>query len=249
LYGVTTYPVIALPLLAGATHVRVALLIPAAAVGVAGAAGLSAYTYVALPATPKVTQVTVTDAALAREGIEEMTAVFPTIVKQPGAAAPGQGKSVTGVPACCSALVPISTAVGATVLEPVEVTDPPPAIGPIVGTRTMPEGAAGSDPAVVDESVAGSASADDALVTEAAWMSVDVTPDPVTIATTVMSGRVVPWVKDEPLVVHATARPTGVWQTQPVPYEPTGTIPVGTVWVTDIGVVSLAPASTLAVTS
>ena len=45
----------------------------------------------------------------------------------------------------------------------------------------------------------------------------DVTLDPVTTATTVITGRAVPPVKDEPLVVQVTAAPTGDWQTQPVP--------------------------------
>ena len=65
-----------------------------------------------------------TEAALTRAGIEEMTRVLPLTVKHPGAAAPAQGRRVTGVPACCWAVVPISMAVAVAMLLPSTVTDP-----------------------------------------------------------------------------------------------------------------------------
>lgn len=48
--------------------------------------------------------------------------MLPLMVKHPAAAAPGHGSSVTGVPFCCSAVVPISTAVGVAVLVPLTTT-------------------------------------------------------------------------------------------------------------------------------
>ena len=158
-----------------------------------------------------------TEAALTRAGIEEMTRVLPLTVKHPGAAAPAQGKRVTGVPACCWAVVPISMAVAAVMLLPSTVTDPPPAIGPIPGVTVTPPGAAGTVPAVMMVSDPVAPSADATEVIEEFWITDEVMPAVVTMATTVIAGRVVPLAKDEALVVQVIVFPTAAAQTQPLP--------------------------------
>ncbi len=180
--------------------------------------------------------------------MDEMRRVPADTVKQPAAAAPGQGNRTTGVPAACSVVVPISIAVAATMFEPEMTTKPPPATGPIAGLATMPLGAVGSVPATVTGSVSGLASFDETREIDAFCTVVAVIPVPVTIATTVMTGRAVPLVNDDPLVVHVTVCATGAAQTHPVPYAPTGTTPVGVVCVIEIGAASLAPACTLVAT-
>jgi hypothetical protein len=195
-----------------------------------------------------VTTVISTGVALARAGIDEMTTVVAVTVKHPGAAAAGHGNRVTGVPACCSAEVPISTAVGLARLDPLRATVPPPAIGPTAGVAVSPVGAVARVPAVVTVSVPGLASAEDAVDGDPLWIVEAATLAAVTIATTVSTVGALPWLNDVPLVVHVMVRPTTGWQTQPVPKAPTGTTPVGTVWVTDIAAPTLGPASTLAAT-
>ena len=72
---------------------------------------------------------TVTVAADVRGGIEEMSSVPSGLtVKQPAAGPDGHGSRTTGVPACCSAVVPISIAVAPVRLLPPTVTAMPPAI-------------------------------------------------------------------------------------------------------------------------
>ena len=138
-------------------------------------------------------------------------------VKHPAAAAPGHRSRTTDVPAACSAVVPISMAVAAVMFVPLMVTVPPPAIGPRAGVAEREPGAVGRVPAVVTESVAGLPSVDDTRVGELFCTVVDVTVVPVTIATTVSTGRAVPLAKDEALVVQVMVWPTGAAQTQPVP--------------------------------
>ena len=67
------------------------------------------------------------------------------------------------------------------------------------------------------------------------------------MATTLITGRVVPLVKDVAVVAQVMALAMGAAHTHPLPKAPTGTTPVGTVWVTEIALVSLAPAETLGV--
>jgi hypothetical protein len=133
-------------------------------------------------------------------------------------------------------------------VEAVTEVSPPPVIGPITGDTATPVGAAGTVPAVIAESVAGLASVDETTVDELPWTTAADTLAPVTMASTVSAGRAVPLTKADALVVQVMARPTGAAHTHPVPKAPTGTTPVGTVWVTEIGLVTSAPASTLAAT-
>src|SRR6476469_1384545 len=163
------------------------------------------------------TTVTDTVAAPGLAGMGEMYRAFPTTVKQPGAEAPGHGSRTTGVPAFCSAVVPISMAVARVALVPPTSTPPPPATLPLEGTTRMPDGPAGR--AVVAEvvSVAGLASAEVAVAGALLWTSAEVTFAEVTMATTVITGRAVPLVKLEPLVVQVIDSPTGFAHTQPVP--------------------------------
>src|ERR1044072_9631764 len=84
-----------------------------------------------------------TVAGLARAGIDGMTRFCPLTVKQPVVAPPLHGNSVTGVPACCSAVVPISIAVAPVMFEPLIVTVPPPATDPRPGELDPPPRAAG----------------------------------------------------------------------------------------------------------
>ena len=93
----------------------------------------------------------------------------------------------------------------------------------------------------------GFASIDDEVATVAVWISVGVTPVPVTVATTVIGGSEVPPANGPLLLVQVMVCPDGAAQTQPEPNAPRGTTPVGTVWVTEIGDVSVVPASTPAV--
>src|SRR6476469_7903876 len=153
------------------------------------------------------TTVTDTVAAPGLAGMGEMYRAFPTTVKQPGAEAPGHGSRTTGVPAFCSAVVPISMAVARVTLVPPTSTPPPPATLPLEGTTRMPDGPDGR--AVVAEVVA--------VAGELRWTSAEVTCAEVTMATTVITGRAVPLVKLEPLVVQVIDSPTGFAHTQPVP--------------------------------
>ncbi len=59
--------------------------------------------------------------------------------------------------------------------------------------------------------------------------------------TTVTVGRVVPLGNGVPEFVQVIFCPDGAPQTQPLPNAPTGTTPAGSVSVTEIGCVSLAP--------
>ncbi len=169
-------------------------------------------------ATPLVTTVMPTVAAVALAGIDRMTMVLPSMLKHPAARPDGHGSRVTGVPACCSATVPISIAVGGRLLvDAVTETMPPPAMTPMAGDAATPVGAAGTVPAVVTVSAPGLASTDVTPVGDEDWITEVDTLAPVTMATTVSPGRAVPLVKGAPLLVQVTALPTGAWQTQPVP--------------------------------
>jgi hypothetical protein len=174
--------------------------------------------YAAADASPEVTTVIDTAPGDPRAGIDEIVMVVPDWVKHPVAGVfDGHGSRTTGVPAACSAAVPISTAVALAVLVPVRVTEPPPVVGPIVGDAVTPDGAAGRVPAVVTVTVSGFASVDDTLVTEEfCTMAADML-EPVTMPTTVRTGRLVPLAKDDALVVQVIVWPTGVWHTHPVP--------------------------------
>ena len=76
---------------------------------------------------------------------------LPLLMKHPVVTPEGQGSRTTGVPACCSAMVPISIAVALEMFVPLTVTVLPPAIVPEVELRLMPLGTAGSVPTVVDD--------------------------------------------------------------------------------------------------
>jgi hypothetical protein len=152
-----------------------------------------------------VTTVIPTEAAEARDGIDEITIDPPETVKHPAAATPpGHGRSTTGVPPVCSAVVPISTAVASAMFVPVRVTAPPPDIAPRAGVAVIPAGALGSVPTLVTESLSGFASMDETRAVDAFCTVVAVMLELVTIPTTVIAGRAVPLAKEEAVVVHVT---------------------------------------------
>ena len=115
---------------------------------------------------PSVTTVTFTVVGVGTAGIEEMLRLpFPFTVKHPGAGPDGHGSSTTGVPACCWLVVPISIAVAPEMLLPDIVTAFPPEIVPVAGVREIPDGDAGSVPAVAVPAYPGRPSAEDAVAT------------------------------------------------------------------------------------
>jgi hypothetical protein len=175
---------------------------------------------------------------------------FPFTVKQPAAATfDGHGSRTAGVPACCWLVVPISIAVAPEMSLPVTVTALPPAIVPEVGLTVMPDGVAGSVPADAVEAIPGLPSAEDAVATVPDWIVDEVTPDAVTIPSTVIAGREVPAANGAELSVQVITCPDGAAQVHPDPNAPAGVTPVGSVMLTDTGELSLVPEeATLGVT-
>ena len=143
--------------------------------------------------------------------------MLPDTVKQPGAAAPGQGSRTVGVPAACWAVVPISIAVAAVMFAPEIVTAFPPAIVPVAGLRVTPDGAAGSVPAVVLVAMPGLPSEEDAVTVVPDWIVPAVTLELVTMPCTVIAGSVVPAANGVALSVQVIVCPDGAAQVQPEP--------------------------------
>ena len=73
------------------------------------------------------------------------------------------------------------------------------------------------------------------------WIVAEVTPDAVTMPSTVIGGREVPAANGVALLVQVITCPDGAAQVQPDPYAPTGVTPAGIVSLTDTGELSLAP--------
>jgi hypothetical protein len=182
---------------------------------------------------------TVEDAATA--GIEEILRLLPFTVKQPTAGPDAHGSRTTGVPACCWLVVPISIAVAPETLLPETVTAPPPEMLPETGLTVTPDGAVGSVPPVAELASPGMPSAEDAVTVELDWIVDEVTPNAVTIPSTVSGGRDVPAANGVELSVQVMTCPDGAEQVQPDPYAPTGVTPAGSVSLTDTGELSLAP--------
>ena len=82
---------------------------------------------------------------------------------------------------------------------------------------------------------------EDAVAFELDWIVDEVTPDAVTMPSTVIAGSDVPAANGLALSVQVTTCPDGAAQVQPDPYAPTGVTPAGIVSLTDTGELSLAP--------
>jgi hypothetical protein len=126
-------------------------------------------------------------------------------------------------------------------LVPETVTLLPPAIVPETGLTVTPDGPVGTVPAVAVAASPGLPSAEDAVAFEPDWIVVEVTPDAVTMPSTVRAGREVPAANGAELLVQVITCPDGAAQVHPDPYAPTGVTPAGIVSLTDTGSLSLAP--------
>ncbi len=84
-------------------------------------------------------------------------------------------------------------------------------------------------------------SVEDTVAFEPDWIVDEVTPDAVTMPSTVIAGREVPAANGVALSVQVITCPDGAAQVQPDPYAPTGVTPAGIVSLTDTGELSLAP--------
>jgi hypothetical protein len=126
-------------------------------------------------------------------------------------------------------------------LVPETVTVFPPAIVPETGLTVTPDGPVGTVPAVAELAKPGLPSAEDAVAFEPDWIVVEVTPDAVTMPSTVSAGSEVPAANGAALSVQVITCPDGAEQVHPDPYAPTGVTPAGIVSLTDTGLLSLAP--------
>jgi hypothetical protein len=102
-------------------------------------------------------------------------------------------------------------------LVPETVTVFPPEIDPEAGLRVTPDGAVGTVPALAELAYPGLPSAEDAVTTVPDWIVDEVTPDAVTIPSTVMAGREAPAANGVALLVHVITCPDGAAQVQPDP--------------------------------
>jgi hypothetical protein len=84
-------------------------------------------------------------------------------------------------------------------------------------------------------------SADEAVATEPDATVEEVTPDAVTMPSTVMGASEAPAANGVLLSVHVITCPDGAAQVQPGPYAPAGVTPAGSVSLTETGELSLAP--------
>ncbi len=163
-----------------------------------------------MPATPRVTTVTSTVAAEVRAGSAEIASdPLALTVKQPAAGPDWQGVRTTAVPARCSAVLPIRIAEALARLVPVTVAAPPPEIVPVAGEIATDAGVAGTVIGTVTVARPGFASMEDEVVVVAVWISDGVTPVPVTVATTVSVGSVVPAGNGPPADAQVIDRPAG----------------------------------------
>jgi hypothetical protein len=134
-------------------------------------------------------------------------------------------------------------------LVPETVTVFPPEMLPEAGLTVTPDGPVGTVPPVAELANPGLPSADDTVTDEPDWIVDEVTPDPVTIPSTVIAGSEVPAANGAELSVQVITCPDGAAQVQPGPYAPTGFTPVGIVSLTDTAELSPAPeAETLGLT-
>src|SRR5580692_3860416 len=118
-------------------------------------------------------------------------------------------------------------------LLPEIVTALPPDIVPDVELRVIPDGAVGTVPAVALVAMPGLPSAEDAVAVELDWIFEEVTPDAVTMPSTVIGGSDAPAANGVLLSVQVITWPTGAAQVQPVPYAPVGVTPAGSVSLTE----------------
>jgi hypothetical protein len=128
-------------------------------------------------------------------------------------------------------------------LVPETVTVFPPAIVPATGLTATPDGPVGTVPAVAELANPGLPSDEDAVAVEPDWIVAEVTPDAVTMPSTVSGGSEVPAANGAALLVQVITCPDGAKQVQPDPYAPVGVTPAGSVSLTDTAELSLAPAA------
>ena len=133
------------------------------------------------------------------------------------------------MPACCWLVVPISIAVAPEMLVPETVTSFPPAIVPEAGLTVTPDGPVGTVPAAAVVASPGLPSVEDAVAFELDWIVDAVTPEAVTMPSTVIAGSDVPAANGVALSVQVITCPDGAAQVQPDPYAPTGVTPAGIV--------------------
>src|ERR1700733_9783454 len=126
-------------------------------------------------------------------------------------------------------------------LVPETVRSFPPAIVPATGLTVTPDGAVGSVPAIAGLANPGLASAEDAVAFEPDRIVDEVTPEAVTMPSTVSGGREAPAANGAALSVQVITCPDGGEQVQPDPYAATGVTPAGSVSLTDTAEFSLAP--------
>src|SRR5580704_16101046 len=126
-------------------------------------------------------------------------------------------------------------------LVPETVTLLPPEMVPEVGLTVTPDGAVGTVPAVAEVANPGLPSVEDAVTFEPDWIVAEVTPDAVTMPSTVSGGSELPAANGAALLVQVITCPDGAKQVQPDPYAPVGVTPAGSVSLTDTAELSPAP--------